>query len=650
MINASGHRFVFDSGQILVKTLLASLVLASACVGQQSQPLLQITFPTAGTIVNPGQTITVSVASPANASLSQIGVIGEDPIGVSGLATSVPAQFSMTIPTDIACRKFMLTAWGATSSGQSARSATILIDVERPDMPTALSPQIPGLSFEVLGEQFPLILFAKFSDGSILEVTRSSNVTYSSSNPAVATIDANGIVTGGSAGNATITATYTLNGQSVTYSLPVTVPPPVMTVSPMSLSFGSQNVGSTSSVQQLTVTNTGNGALKILSVGAAGDFTETNNCTSSSPLAVSGTCTVNVTFTPSAAGSRVGSVSITNGFNVVPATVSLSGTGIGQPTTVTSVASSANPAVFGQAVTLTATVSPTSSGSGTPTGTVTFSDGSTTLGSEPLTNGQATLTTSSFSVGSHSIAAGYSGDGTFRASNGALTQTVNPASTTTAVSSSANPSILNSSVTLTATVSVVAAGAGTPTGSITFKDGSTILTTAPISPAGQATFSTSSLIVGSHPITATYSGDPNFNGSTSATLNQSVRYEPAGTTCDGDAGHQILQPINADGTSVFKQGQTVPAKFRVCDANGASIGTSGVVTSFLLTQIVSGTVTTNVQNIVDTNNPDTAFRWDSTDQQWIFNISTQNLSANSTYIYTITLNDGTTINFQFGLR
>lgn len=63
-------------------------------------------------------------------------------------------------------------------------------------------------------------------DGSILEVTRSSNVTYSSSNTAVATVDANGIVTGGSAGTATITATYTLSGQSVTTAVPVTVPPP----------------------------------------------------------------------------------------------------------------------------------------------------------------------------------------------------------------------------------------------------------------------------------------------------------------------------------------------------------------------------------------------------------------------------------------
>ena len=117
-----------------------------------------------------------------------------------------------------------------------------------------------------------------------------------------------------------------------------------------------------------------------------------------------------------------------------------------------------------------------------------------------------------------------------------------------------------------------------------------------------------------------------------------------------NVGHVIQPPVNADGTSVFKQGRTIPAQFSVYDANGVSIGTPGVVTSFFLTRIVSGTVTTTVDNVVDTNNPDTAFRWDPTGQQWIFNITTGNLSAGSTYIYTITLNDSSTIIFQYGLR
>ncbi len=653
MTNAKKDPFRFSSSTIIAKMLFLSLAFASICGAQQNPPPLQITSPTTGTIVNPGQTISVTVTSPANVAFTQVGVVGEDPIGFSSIATSVPAQFSMAVPTNIACRSYMLTADGATSSGQTAQSATILIDVERSDLPRSLSTLMSSITFEAIGEQFPLVLLGTFSDGSILDLTRSTNMTYSS-NSNIAAVDTNGMVTGAGTGNATITATYSVNGQNVSLAIPVNVQSVGITISPTSLTnFGNQNIGVSSPAQAVTLTNTALGPLKVLSVNATGDFSEMDNCIASSPLQNNGSCTINVTFTPTVTGLRTGALTIANDFSTVSASIPLSGTGSSTPTisaTSTAVASSANPSVFGQTITLTATVNSNPPGSGAPTGTVTFNDGSTVLGTETIANGQASFTTSSFSVGSHSITASYSGDSTFQASAGMLTQTVNLSSTITTVISSASPSVLNSSVTLTATVKAAAPGVGTPTGSISFKDGSTTLSTVSINTAGQAIFFTSSLAAGSHSITATYSGDSNFNGSTSSVLNQPVQYEPAGTTCDGVAGHQILPPINADGTSVYNQGRTVPAKFQVCDANGASIGTPGVVSSFVLTQIVSGTVTTTVQDVVDTNNPDTAFRWDSSGQQWIFNISTKNLSANSTYVYTITLNDGTVINFQFGLR
>ena len=92
--------------------------------------------------------------------------------------------------------------------------------------------------------------------------------------------------------------------------------------------------------------------------------------------------------------------------------------------TSTTVASSANPSVFGQSVTFTATVSP-ESGSGTPTGTVSFNDGAATLSTGTLSSGQASFTTSSLSVGSHNITAAYGGDSNFTGStSAALTQNV----------------------------------------------------------------------------------------------------------------------------------------------------------------------------------------------------------------------------------
>ena len=127
-----------------------------------------------------------------------------------------------------------------------------------------------------------------------------------------------------------------------------------------------------------------------------------------------------------------------------------------------------------------------------------------------------------------------------------------------------------------------------------------------------------------------------------------VQYAALGT-CLGSTGHTILEPINGDGSSVFKQKSTVPAKFRVCDANGASIGAPDVVSSFRLIQKSSGTVTEVDEAVVSTT-PDTAFRWDPTAKQWIFNMATKSLPANTTFYYRVTLNDSTTIDFLFGLK
>jgi hypothetical protein len=93
-------------------------------------------------------------------------------------------------------------------------------------------------------------------------------------------------------------------------------------------------------------------------------------------------------------------------------------------------------------------------------------------------------------------------------------QTVNQANTTTSITSSMNPAPFGQSITFTATVAAVAPGAGTPTGTVTFYDGSTNIGTGTLNGSGVATLPISSLTVGNHTITATYAGDTNFNGST----------------------------------------------------------------------------------------------------------------------------------------
>jgi hypothetical protein len=190
-------------------------------------------------------------------------------------------------------------------------------------------------------------------------------------------------------------------------------------------------------------------------------------------------------------------------------------------TTSTRLASSANPSVRGQSVPLTATV--TGSG-GTPTGTVQFKDNGTNLGA-PVnldSSGRATYTTPALSVGRHTITAVYNGDTNFAASTGTLTQTVRSASTNTVVTSSSNPSTYGQPVTLTATVTVVAPGAGTPSGTVTFKDGKKVVVGTGNLLNGVATLTTSTLARGTHSLTAIYGGDSSFTSSTSRVLSQIV--------------------------------------------------------------------------------------------------------------------------------
>src|SRR2546429_3031385 len=102
-------------------------------------------------------------------------------------------------------------------------------------------------------------------------------------------------------------------------------PAPVASLSPTSLTFASQSVGTTSAAQTVTLSNTGTATLTISSIVASGDFAETDNCGGS--LASGGNCSISVTFTPTASGTRTGSSSVTDNASGSPQTVGLTGTG-----------------------------------------------------------------------------------------------------------------------------------------------------------------------------------------------------------------------------------------------------------------------------------------------------------------------------------
>src|SRR5262249_19011792 len=139
------------------------------------------------------------------------------------------------------------------------------------------------------------------------------------------------------------------------------------------------------------------------------------------------------------------------------------------------------------------------------------------------------------------------GDANFTTStSAAVSQTVNKASTATALASSANPSVVGQSVTFTATVTAVAPGTGVPTGTVTFQRGTTPLGTATLDRSRVATFAYTFPSKGTYAITATYGGDSNDKTSTSAALSQAVNAQlvlsgsPAATPSS-----EVLTPAEA---------------------------------------------------------------------------------------------------------
>jgi hypothetical protein len=159
-----------------------------------------------------------------------------------------------------------------------------------------------------------------------------------------------------------------------------------------------------------------------------------------------------------------------------------------------------------------------------------------------------------------------------------------------------------------------------------------------------------------------YTSDPwtfsdvtgNYNATT-GTVHDQIRFGACSSAFG--VGNAILPPINSDGSSVYprKGGSTIPVKFRVCGATGTPIASANLVfapTGATLTMLsaVRGTID-NVNESGITDVPDVAFRWDSSGQQWIFNMGTSNLTAGQTYQFRINLAYGPqSIPFMIGVK
>ncbi len=499
-------------GTVTVNTTGATLVLSGTITGSDGltkagSGILDLTANNGslGATVD-GGTLLVDNTAGSGGTIGDVGVNPSTTLGGTGTVAGITTADATVSPGDSstvtgiltdtgsavfdASSTFVETINGATAgTNYSQLQAGGTINLASATLSTTLSSSFTPTA----GEQFTIVnntgtaaitgTFAGLAQGAIVTVSgQEFSISY----------------TGGTNNNSVVLTTLT---------------PTTTTVSPVTTSpvFG-ESVTLTATVAPTTGSGTPTGTVQ---------FENTINGVTSdlgTPVTLNSSGVATLPTTQLTAGSNQITAVYSGDTTYATSTSATVTVSVAQASSKTTLTASPNPSLAGQNVTFTATVTAVSPGSGTPTGSVTFYSGTTSLANESVIDGVATFNTTTLPTGTNSINAVYSGDTNFTAStSAAVSQVVSVGSTTIALSvSNTNPFGLQA-VTFTAFVSV-ATGSGTPTGTVTFYDsqgdnlGSSTLTN------NEATLSVSTIPVGPTSITAVYSGDSNFLGATSAPL------------------------------------------------------------------------------------------------------------------------------------
>jgi len=254
---------------------------------------------------------------------------------------------------------------------------------------------------------------------------------------------------------------------------------------------------------------------------------------------------------------------------------------------------------------------------------------------ENITATYSTTATQTSNVGTFAIApavsfspSGLSGNYILTTANGTLSITAVPLT----ITSNSQTVVLNGTIAASATYSGFVLGQG------------------PANLAGTLSCSSNGSTIGTHTLSCSGQSSTNYAISFVNTGAETVIYAPVGT-CSNGPGHQILAPIATSGSTQFTKvtTPTVPVQFRVCDAKGAAIS-STVISSFTLTSINGVPASTPAPQGGPFAFVGGTLLSGAGSAGWQFILSTSNLAAGNTYTYTIHLNDGTSIPFQFKLN
>jgi sugar lactone lactonase YvrE len=498
-------------------------------------------------------------------------VLGTGTVGSTGVAT-------LTLSTLAPGSHSIVASYQGDGSDSASNSAPLVEVVQEIATTTALSANVSSAS---AGTAVQLTAKVAAATGATADGAVTGQVTFSYGSTVLgsAAVNASGVatlsVTTLPVGSDSITASYAGDSSYIASASSPMVE--LITQASMTLTLAGPatvNVG-TQAVFTVLLTAPGPAPTAVLTLRDGGAVVGTQAVTAPGTFTftTSSLALGTHTLTASYAGDANYGTTASNAITVV----------VQQGAATTSLQSSLNPQIVGQSVTLTATVT---SVSPNVTGTISFTDGSASLGSAPVNAaGVATFTLSTLAFGSHNLTAVYSGDANHAGSTSpVLTQKiVEPA--TVALGSSVNPATAGVSIVFTA--KLTGTTTLTPTGVVKFLDGATVVGTGNLDATGAATFSTNSLTVGSHSITASYAGDSNFSTATSSVLIETVQSASTQIALSASANPAIYGTPLTLTAAITTNGAVATGSVTFTEA-GTTIGTtllngSGVATLTLST-------------------------------------------------------------------
>jgi hypothetical protein len=567
-LNAQGvATFVTSSLTVGTHTISASYGGDSNYLASTSTSIQQIVnlATTSLTLAGPTAPINAGVAFTATATLSTTGVAptgaltlldGSNSIGT--LTVTGAGSFAFTNSTLSVGTHTLTVSYAGDSNNSPSTSNPITVIVQlAPTVTSLVSSANPG----VLGQSITLSSSVtsvspnatgtiSFEDGGVIIGSAplvSGTATFATSSLSFGAHSLTAVYSGDANHAASTSALVTEQiVQAATAALSSSVNP----------SVSGQNVVFTAKLGGVgSLVPTGN---VILSDGATTLATVALDATGAATYATSALAVGSHTITLAYAGDK----------NYGAASATLTQT-VQNASTQIALTASANPATYGTPLSLSATI--TSNGS-IATGSVSFTDGTTPIGSSVLNaTGVATLTLSTLSPGPHSIVANYAGDGKAAASSSTPLALSVEQKATLALSSNANPAQTLSPVIFT--VAITNSGVTTPTGVVTFTDGTTLLGTGTVDTTGHATLSVPSLSAGTHSVVASYAGDAYDFAGVSPALAEIVQLRPTTTGVTAMASTNPADPLQVTLIAIVRwTGTTTPTGTVVFTTGSTTIG------------------------------------------------------------------------------